>query len=248
MRHVLATMCVLLVVGRVTGQEAPAVPDEAIWPSERAAPEAIKETARQVLQSREFATDLRSAALRQIYERIIQVLRERLGGLLGFLSASSQVAAVVAIVVAVLCVALAVYVIWLAVRGLPHGRVSGTGSASGPEDGGEVEIIELAFASSAELRRRARALHTSGDTSGAVRYYFQAYLALLHELGLVLLDSRRTNAEYVRSLSGNGEHGPRLRDAVDRFERIWYGGQPGRIPDVEALELLSRPASEGVRA
>lgn len=246
MIRLLALFAMLLLLSPAKGQETPSVPGRQVWPSERAAPEMIREEARQVLQSREFATDLRSAALRQIYERIIQALRERLAGLLGFLSASSKAAAVAAIMVAAFCVTLATYVIWLAVRGLPHGRGTRGGPAV-PGGEGDVEVIEQAFASAAELRRRAQALHASGDLTGAVRYYFQAYLSLLHELGLVLLDSRRTNAEYIRSLADDREHGPRLREAVDRFERIWYGGQPGGTRDVEALEALSRPAAEGAR-
>ncbi|HOS92733.1 MAG TPA: DUF4129 domain-containing protein [Armatimonadota bacterium] len=241
MTRLLGLLAALLLLDAATGQEAPSAPGPEAWPSERAAPQAIKEAARQVLQSREFATDLRSAALRQVYERIVQAIRERLARLAGFLSASSRIAAVAAIVMAALCVVVAAYVIWLAVRGLPRARTAGGGSAASADEG-EAEVIEQAFPSSAELRRRASALHTAGDLTGAVRWYFQAYLSLLHELGLVFLDPRRTNAEYVGSLGDDTEHGPRLREAVERFERVWYGGQPGKARDVEALEVLSRPA------
>ncbi|OXM13648.1 DUF4129 domain-containing protein [Paenibacillus herberti] len=93
-----------------------------------------------------------------------------------------------------------------------------------------------------------------GDRHGAeedwrdgIRAVFLALLFYLEEQGALRVELWKTNREYLDELSESGSsHMPALKEAMELFERIWYGKLEGSQELFESMRnLLTEVTGEG---
>ena len=65
----------------------------------------------------------------------------------------------------------------------------------------------------------------AGDYRQAVRYLYLSTLLTLEEKRLLRYDKSMTNREYIRSVKRHPKIAGLLRDVVNVFDRVWYGGR-----------------------
>lgn len=83
----------------------------------------------------------------------------------------------------------------------------------------------------------AERLAAAGDRRGAVRALYLALLGDLHAQGAIVYDRHRTNREYLRTMRLESARAVAFADAVELFDRKWYGRE-GCPP--EELDLFKR--------
>ena len=92
----------------------------------------------------------------------------------------------------------------------------------------------------ADMTAQADALAASGDLRGAVRALYLALLGELHAQGAIVYDRHRTNREYLRTMKLDPPRAGAFADAVELFDRKWYGRescQPAEL--VRYRELIA---------
>lgn len=175
-------------------------------------PEAARDAAREILSGAEYAEPEPT-----LVERAVEWMGERLGSFFGTLTGGGPGSAIGWFVLVILLVGAA----WLLVRAA---RVPGVASAA--TDPGVRYGTETRWDAEVWLAEAER-LAAAGDHRGALRCRHQAMLARMVDARLVDEAPGRTADEYRRLLE---DRRPELRawlvELTERFERVWYGGEP----------------------
>lgn len=92
------------------------------------------------------------------------------------------------------------------------------------------------------LLAQAEAALRAGQEREALRLAFLALIAWLQQRRLLRYDASRTNREYYRDLRGDAKMAELFHQAVQPFERVWYGEMPVRRSDAELVLSLCHRA------
>jgi hypothetical protein len=98
--------------------------------------------------------------------------------------------------------------------------------------------------SAAEARADAERLLQEGNYRAALRALYLATLLRLEEAGRLRFDRSLTNLEVLQTarLANDALLLERLSPLVERFDRVWYGGQPCSAEDYQAFSRLAERA------
>jgi hypothetical protein len=197
---------------------------EPILPPLRHDPDGLRDTATDLLSRPPFV-DQQPGPVGRLLARVGDVIADLLGRLLGLMGGGSTLGwVIVAIAAAVLAV-----VAWRVSRGATLDRRV---PQAGPGQAAHLAV---------DWDRDADAARDRGDLREAVRCRYAAVVATLLEAGVVEGSPGRT----VRELEAEVQAGaPSLLADVaaagERFERIWYGGEPATEADELALLEIRR--------
>lgn len=88
-----------------------------------------------------------------------------------------------------------------------------------------------------EWMRLAQDFAASGDHTRALRAYYLACLAHLHEADFLRISNSKSNAAYIREVKRRAHRSPELvhefRNLVHCFDKAWYGEYPVAQHDLE---------------
>ncbi|HVO31157.1 MAG TPA: DUF4129 domain-containing protein [bacterium] len=84
----------------------------------------------------------------------------------------------------------------------------------------------------------AERLAAAGDRRGAVRALYLALLGDLHAQGAIVYDRHRTNREYLRTMRLDAIRAAAFTDAVELFDRKWYGREECAAEELELFKRL----------
>ena len=190
-------------------------------------PDEARRTAEEILSRAEYREPRPS-----LLDRALEAITDFLGRTFGAL-AGGGAGSVIGLVITGLVLGLA---IWLLVRSL-RAVWARSSPAAGPG------LVQGTSASDdpAVWDAEAERLRAAGDHRGALRCRYQATVASLVRAGAVPDVAARTPAELRRELAGRRPELDPLIDAVtERFEAVWYGGQP---VDAAAEEVFAADAA-----
>lgn len=126
---------------------------------------------------------------------------------------------------------------WFVVRALVRA------AADSAEAAVDEDAMPLAPPEPEKRAREADRLAESGDFRGAVRAHYLSLLGRLHREGVIVYDRHRTNREYMRSMRAPPPRIAAFADAVDVFDRKWYGKEACTREEVAAFADACRRAS-----
>jgi hypothetical protein len=91
---------------------------------------------------------------------------------------------------------------------------------------------------------QARRLALDGRHRDAVRALYLGSIHALDRGRLIDYQPHRTGREHAAGFRGDGELRVHLHDAVDRYERAWFGAATPGPADFEAMERCCLPLRE----
>lgn len=86
-----------------------------------------------------------------------------------------------------------------------------------------------------EAVQTGRRLLTQGEYREAIRRLFNATLHILEDRGMLRFEQTRTNYELLNAVSTNPLLIPHLAPVIDAYDRVWYGYEPLKSDEFEAL-------------
>ena len=192
--------------------------------------EEVRETADEILSRPEYLPEPESL-LNRAFRWVNEQIQDVLGGIFGQTGST-----VVGWIVLTLALAALVYLLW---RVMPRSRLP----RSSPDV--VLEHSEQTRAGRAEWLAQAEQAEVEGNWVEAVRARYRATVAALIDRQEVNDQLGATSGEYRRSFDAAPHRTEPVGTATDRFERVWYGGNPARADDADLLRRLDDSVLQG---
>lgn len=191
-------------------------------------PEEVRQITKDVLARPEFLS--RPTWTQLLFDRVIQWL----GEVARWSSRNPQLSKVLIAVLFVLLVLLIAHIVYTAAREF----VSLRRADAGRRDDQSLRALEGIAESWNDAFRMAGEALNKGDLYRAIWITHRILLSVLDRIGQIRFVRWKTNSDYLRECSNQGEGAAALRELTNAYERVIYAH--GDFDRVHARELLAK--------